>query len=134
MKYEINTSPDTLSIMKNALEDIKISDIPLFKDDDKLLRQYIVTSLLLNISSDEVKFNGLFRAITSSPGVNFYNFTENELNEILISFFENTGDRLISWKRIIESESATQDDLGLMKMFLDNPKLIEKIMEAPTKI
>lgn len=130
MKYTINTSPDTLGIVKEALKKIDISGIPTLGEDDKLTREFVATSIILELANNDVMFNGLFRSITDSPGVDFYSFSEPELSEILVSFFENTGDRLISWKMITDGASNNHDDLAFLGNFMKNPEMVELLAKS----
>ena len=133
--YKISTNPYTLSLVKDILSEIDIKNIPLFEDADEDLKKYIITSIILSLSSDIKKLNAMFRAITQDPDTDFALLGFNELFEVLNDFFTNTGDRLISWKKIQNSELASHDDMDMLKMMemvTKNPELM-KIFDTPTE-
>lgn len=133
--HKISTNPYTLSLVKNILSEIEINNIPLFKDKDTDLREYVTTSIILELCNDIKKLNAMFRSITQDPEIDFALLKFNELFEILNDFFMNTGDKLISWKKIQNSELSGQKDmdmLQMMEMVTKNPELM-KMFDTPTE-
>ena len=132
---KISTNPYTLSLVKGILTEIDIKNIPLFEDKNVELREYISTSIILGLSDDIKKLNAMFKAITQDPETDFALFSFNDLFEILNDFFVSTGDKLISWKKIQNSESSNQEDMGIMQMvdmMTKNPNLM-KALSIPTE-
>jgi hypothetical protein len=134
--YNISTNPYTLSLVKDILAEIKIENIPLFEDKNQELREYVTTSIILDLSGDIKKLNAMFKSITQDPETDFALFGFNELFGILDGFFVSTGDRLISWKRIQSSELNNPNGMDLakiMEMMQKNPDLM-KIFDTSTEI
>lgn len=126
--YKISTNPYTLSLVKNILKGIEINNIPLFEDKDVELRKYVSTSIILELSDNIKDLNAMFRAITQDPNIDFALLEFNELYEVLNDFFMNTGDKLICWKRIQNSELTSHDDMDMLKMMemvTKNPELMK---------
>lgn len=133
--YNISTNPYTLSLVKDILAEIKIENIPLFEDKNQELREYVTTSIILDLSGDIKKLNAMFKSITQDPETDFALFDFNELFGILNDFFVSTGDRLISWKKIQSSELNNPNGMDLakiMEMMQKNPDLM-KIFDTSTE-
>lgn len=130
-KFNVSTNLYTLSKIKDILSEIKIENIPAFGDDRSAIKEYIITSIILDLSGSPIKLNNMLLAITGETETDFSLLSFNTLYEILDDFFSNTGDRLISWKLTQSIESNIQNDTDTMKileMMMKNPEMMNGLV------
>jgi hypothetical protein len=126
--FNVLTNLYTLSKVKDILNEIKIENIPAFEKGDSNIKEYIITSIILELSSNPIKLNNMFSAITGQNEIDFSLLSFNEIYKVLDDFFSSTGDRLISWKLTQSIESNIQNDTDTMKileMMMKNPQMMK---------
>jgi hypothetical protein len=126
--FNVLTNLYTLSKVKDILNEIKIENIPAFEKGDSNIKEYIITSIILELSSNPIKLNNMFSAITGQNEIDFSLLSFNEIYKVLDDFFSSTGDKLISWKLTQSIESNIQNDTDTMKileMMMKNPQMMK---------
>lgn len=119
------TDVKTLSKVFQTLESFDFTEIPVFGEDDQMLKEF-TTSLILTIAQDTGKLNNFFGAITGQS-LDFSEESLDDLCEVSQNFFEHIPERFKGIMKTMIDAQSQRKDLVLAQMKQNLDKMMEDV-------